>query len=190
MGNNPATECSKAETLAHFLLGVCQNSVSRTPKGGLWLDISLNISTVNIESISSHVRRFLATMLMNVIEYSFYERSSGEISIHLADLPKQRLRISAFDNGWGPDAVDGRCACRLENFDTLGDLTVTPAYSDGTGMMTTLTVDRKRLQGKSATARPTKSILLSHCSRALQLCPENLPCNTVPKIESYAGNVL
>jgi len=188
--NNAISNNITEQTLEQFALLVCQKSVNRTRQSGLRLNISLKISTVNMDSISSHVRRALATMLMNTIEFSFYERSSGMLSIHLTDLPKQRLRISVSDNGWGPDVVDGTRACHLENLDKFGDLIVTPAYSDGTGMMTTLTVDRKRLQEKSATARPMKSVLLSHHSRAPQLYPESVRCDTIPKIESLAENVL
>lgn len=188
--NNTASESATAETLEQFALLVCQKSVNRTRKAGLRLDISLNISTVNMSSISSHARRMLATMLMNAIEYSFYERSSGVISIHLADLPKQRLRISVSDNGWGPDVVDGRRACRLENLDGFGDLTVTPAYSDGTGMITTLTVDRKRFQEKSISSTSVNSVQLSHHAHALRLHPKTAFSASFSKIESLAANVL
>lgn len=188
--NNAFSDNVTEQTLEQFALLVCQKSVNLTRKAGLLLDISISVSTVNMDSISSHARRALATMLMNAIEYSFYERSSGMLSIHLADLPKQRLRISVSDNGWGPDVVDGTRACRLENLDTFGDLTVTPAYSDGTGMMTALTVDRKRLQEKSATTRTVTSALLSHHARAPRLWSEAVPSDTVSTIESLAVNVL
>ncbi|MBS0988553.1 hypothetical protein JK182_07725 [Acetobacter okinawensis] len=186
--NSVDAQSATEQTLQQFARLVCQQSVNRTRKSCLHLDISFNTSVATIVPIASYVRTALATMLINTIEYSFYERSSGVISIHLSDLPQQQLRISVADNGWGPDAVGGTHTAHLKNLDTLGDLTVAAAYPDGTGMMTTLTVDTNRLQEKSATASSVKSDMLPRQTHTERFYPDTT--DTISKIESLTLNVL
>lgn len=137
------------QALEAFASCVCQETVHCVRKTGLSLRLSFDMPTKNAFSMALPVRNALAEMLANTIEHSFYERSSGTITIQIAELPQRSLRLSIYDNGWGPDVVEGIRAGHLENLRRFGALTVSAACLDGTGMVTTLMIDRNGLQHRS-----------------------------------------
>ncbi len=134
------------QALEAFASLVCQETVHCVRKTGLSLRLSLYMSTKSTDAVSRHVRNALAEILANTIEHSFYVRSSGTITIHISELPQHSVRLSISDNGWGPDGVEGIRDSRLANLRRFGALTVSAACSDGTGIVTTLIIDKDCLQ--------------------------------------------
>ncbi|MBS1029728.1 MULTISPECIES: ATP-binding protein [Gluconobacter] len=134
------------QALEAFASCVCQETVHCVRKTGLSLRLSFDMPAKSADAVSRPVRNALAEILANTIEHSFYERSSGTITIHISELPQHSVRLSISDNGWGPDVVEGIRAGRLENLRRFGALTVSAACSDGTGMVTTLIIDKDCLQ--------------------------------------------
>ncbi|MBS1063911.1 ATP-binding protein [Gluconobacter wancherniae] len=152
------------KALAAFASGVCQETVHCVRKTGLSLRLSFDMPAKNAFSMVLPVRNALAEMLANTIEHSFYERSSGTITIRISELPQRSVRLSVSDNGWGPDVVEGSRAGRLENLRRFGALTVSAAGSDGTGMVTTLMIDKDCLQHRSHLQQSLRSGLSSRAA--------------------------
>lgn len=170
-------------SLEQFVVAVCNETVNRVRKAELTIILSLNISVREIALMPVRVYIILAEILANTIEFSFYERSSGSISISVSDLPRRSFRVRVSDDGWGPDMQPGPLADWAYRLRTLGRLAIIGASPDGTGMTITMTVNDNPFGETARSIADIDADLLLHRPYLLALLPKiiispGVPCQT------------
>lgn len=129
------------QLLEPFVKSVCHTTISSVRHSDVTIALSVIADSASLALAPDLIRTAVAVMVSDAISYSFYERSSGKITVQVSNPRPACLCIDVSDDGWGLGSMRSQQVRDLKDLSALGKVSVHRMPRPGEGMRARLMVD-------------------------------------------------
>lgn len=128
------------QSLEQFVKSVCQATISSVRNSDVAITLFVVAESASLALAPDLIRMAVAVMVSDAISHSFYERSSGRITVRVTNPNPASLCIDVSDDGWGLGSIRTQRVRDLKDLSAFGKVTVSRMSDPGEGMLARLVI--------------------------------------------------